>query len=148
MNFLGYALWAAAAGALIPVMAILNGTLARATGQPAVAATILFAVGFSACLLFSLLSGARGLGAIDTAPPRAFAGGLIVAFYVVSVTLLAPRFGIGNTILFVMVAQIVTSAAIDHFALFGAAQREVTSMRIVGLVVMVSGLAIAQLGSR
>lgn len=148
MNFLGNAVWAFAAGALIPVMAILNAGLARATGgQPLVAASILFAVGFMACLVLALGTGARGLGEIAAAPSYVFAGGLIVAFYVVSVTLLAPRFGIGNTILFVMIAQIITSAAIDHFALFGAAMREVSPMRVAGLAVMIAGLVIAQLGT-
>jgi transporter family-2 protein len=40
-----YALWAFAAGALIPLMAILNAGLARAVGGPVQAAVCLFTVG-------------------------------------------------------------------------------------------------------
>ncbi|MFZ8458435.1 DMT family transporter, partial [Staphylococcus aureus] len=82
------------------------------------------------------------------ARPIDFAGGLIVGFYVLSITVLAPAFGVGNAILFVMVAQIFTSAAIDHFALFGAALRPVSLLRALGLVVLLVGLAISQLADR
>lgn len=56
--------------------------------------------------------------------------------------MLAPRFGVGNAMLFVMTAQILTFAAIDHFALFGASVRPLDTMRIAGLAMMLAGLAV------
>ena len=125
MTILAYAAWAFAAGALIPLMAILNAGLARATGGIAQATVVLFAVGLLAALGLSLLISARipGVGALSTIAPRQYAGGLIVAFYVLSITFLAPRFGVGNAILLAVTAQLVTSALIDHFALAGATLR-------------------------
>ena len=76
--------------------------------------------------------------------PADLAGGLIVAFYVVSATLVAPRFGVGNLILFAMVAQIVFSAAIDHYGLLGVPVRPVSVVRIGGLLLMTAGLVITQ----
>lgn len=150
MTFAWYALWSAAAGALIPVMAVLNGRLGRAFGAPSFAVVILFAVGLAAALAaHQTLSGRwGGLEPGATLSPIDFAGGLIVAFYVISVTLLAPRFGIGNAILCIMVAQIGVSAAIDHYGLFGAAVRPVDLVRVGGIVVMVIGLAITQLAGQ
>lgn len=75
------------------------------------------------------------------------AGGSIVAFYVLSITVLAPAFGVGNAILFVMTAQVFTSAAIDHFGLFGAPSLPVTAMRAIGLLILLAGLAISQLAN-
>lgn len=72
---------------------------------------------------------------------------MIVAFYVLSITTLAPRFGVGNAILFVMVAQIFTSAMIDHFGLIGVRARPVALVRVGGLFIMAAGLAITQLSS-
>ena len=46
MNYIGFALWSAAAGALIPVIAALNARLGRAIGAPSYAAMVLFAVAF------------------------------------------------------------------------------------------------------
>lgn len=150
MNFFGYAIWSAAAGALIPVMAVLNGRLGRSLGAPSHAAVILFGVALLLAAGVSLLSTGRlpSLTALGGARLIDFAGGVIVGFYVLSITVLAPTFGVGNAILFVMVAQISTSAAIDHFALFGATMRPISLLRAVGLIVLLVGLAISQLADR
>jgi len=143
-----FALWSAAAGALIPVMAVLNARLGRSLGEPLHAPVILFGVGLLACVVVSLaLTGALPTPAnLALAPvqPADLAGGLIVAFYVVSATLVAPRFGVGNLILFAMVAQIVFSAAIDHYGLLGVPVRPVGVMRMGGLLLMTTGLVITQ----
>ncbi|MGD9979517.1 MAG: DMT family transporter [Hyphomonadaceae bacterium] len=144
MSHLGYASWAFAAGALIPLMAILNGGLARAAGHPAVAAATLFAVGFVFCATIAVLSGVRGVGGLLQAPSHLFGGGIIVGFYILSITVLAPRFGVGNAILFVMVAQIFTSAAIDHFGILGTIVRPVSLPRLIGLGLLIVGLIVCQ----
>src|SRR3546814_12783310 len=55
-------------------------------------------------------------------PAQFYFGGTFVAFYVIAVTFIAPRFGVGNAIFFVLVGQIASAAAIAHFGLFGAAR--------------------------
>ena len=147
MKPLLYAIWSAAAGALIPLMAVLNARLGRSLGAPTLAPVVLFAVAFSAALCVHLIGSARWPTGqhLQQLRPIDLAGGLIVAFYVLSVTLLAPRIGVGNAILFVMVAQIFTSAAIDHFGLFGAVVRPLSGLRLVGLTVLLLGLAVSQL---
>ena len=150
MKPLLYAIWSAAAGALIPLMAVLNARLGRSLGAPTLAPVVLFGVAFIAALFVHLIGSARWPTGQDLQQlrPIDLAGGLIVAFYVLSITLLAPRFGVGNAILFVMVAQIFTSAAIDHFGLFGAAVRLLSPGRIAGLLVLLLGLAMTQVLSQ
>ena len=147
MTYARYALWAALAGAFIPVMAVLNARLGKALGAPTHAAFVLFAVGLVATGAASLFLTGRlpvpaALGAVA---PANFAGGVIVAFYILSITMLATRFGVGNAILFAMVAQILMSAVIDHFGLFGMTIRPMTVVRAAGLGVLLVGLAITQL---
>ena len=142
------AAWAFAAGALIPVMGALNAGLSRSLGgAPVAAATVLFTVALTAMAALCALSrqSAPSLTQFASAPGPLYLGGLIVAFYVISVTVLVPIFGVGNTILFAMTAQILMSAAMDHFGLFGAAIRPVSLTRLAGLALMLGGLAIAQL---
>jgi bacterial/archaeal transporter family-2 protein len=150
MSTMTYAAWALAAGALIPLMAILNAGLARAAGGTAQATVLLFATGLAAALVFAAATAAPipSLQSLARAAPANYAGGLIVAFYILSITFLSPRFGVGNAILFAVTAQLLTSAVIDHFALAGATPRPVTVMRAVGLLIMVSGVVIAQAGDR
>lgn len=137
--------WAFLAGAGIPLMAALNGGLARSLGSTPAAVAMLFIVGFSASALVLVASGdLAALRALTWAPPQLFTGGLIVAFYILSVTHLAPRFGVANTILFVMVAQIITSSIIDHFGLFGATERPIDTARLIGLALLLIGLGVTQ----
>jgi bacterial/archaeal transporter family-2 protein len=150
MSSVSYAIWAFAAGALIPLMALLNAGLSRTVGGQIQATVVLFAIGLAASLLLALISMVRlpDIHALARVAPYQYAGGLIVAFYVLSITFLAPRFGIGNAILFAVTAQLVTSALIDHFALAGATLRPVTSMRALGLLIVVTGVVITQLSDR
>ena len=140
-----YGPWAFAAGMLIPVMAALNGSLGRAISSPAWAAVTLFALGLAITLLFALAtSGAPPLRAFSGARPEHLVGGFVVAFYVLSVTWLTPRFGVAPTVLAVVVAQIATSAVVGHFGWLGAPRQPLDLPRIAGLALMLGGLVLAQ----
>jgi transporter family-2 protein len=150
MSSVSYALWAFAAGALIPLMAILNAGVARTAGGQIQATVILFAIGLIASLLLALVTMVRlpGLPTLLRVAPYQYAGGVIVGFYVLSITFLAPRFGVGNAILFAVAAQLMTSALIDHFALAGAALRPLTTLRALGLLIVITGVVITQISDR
>jgi len=150
MSTVSYAIWAFAAGALIPLMALLNAGIARTTGGQIQATIILFAVGLIASLLLAVIMAVRlpDLHTLLRVAPQQYAGGVIVGFYVLSITFLAPRFGVGNAILFVVTAQLITSALMDHFGLAGAALRPLTMMRAVGLLMVIIGVVVTQVSDR
>ncbi len=141
-----YAAWAFAAGALIPVMAALSGSLGRTLGSPEWTPVILFAVALLAALTFAIASRhAPPFGALRSARPEQLASGLIVFFYLISVTYLTPRFGVGPTVFCVVVAQILVSAAIGQFALFGAPRQVLDLPRLAGMALMIGGLMLFQM---
>jgi transporter family-2 protein len=150
MSTVSYALWAFAAGALIPLVALLNAGIARATGGQIQATIILFAIGLIASLLLAVIMTVRlpDLHTLLRIAPQQYAGGVIVGFYVLSITYLAPRFGVGNAILFVVTAQLITSALMDHFGLAGAAVRPLSMMRAVGLLIVIIGVVVTQISDR
>ncbi len=144
-----YALWAFAAGAVIPVMATFNAQLARSIGSAPAAVLILLLVGVLGATAYQL-STRTPLPEISTllsAKGYFYTGGLLVVFYMISVTLLIPKFGVGNTILFVVCAQMCSSAAIDHWGLFGVPVRPISWLRLAGLLVILAGLVLVQLGA-
>jgi bacterial/archaeal transporter family-2 protein len=123
-----------AAGVGIPVLAGLNAVLGQKLGSPIAAALVLFAVAFVAVGAVLLASGGQGaLARLPGQPPVLFLAGLLVAFYILSITAVAPRFGLGNAILFVLLGQILSSTLIDHFGLLGLAARPVSGLRRLGL---------------
>lgn len=144
---LRYALVMALAGIGIPVLAALNARLGARIGSPAAAATILFAVAFFGAVIVMVAT--RGTAALASAPDQPkhlFLAGLLVAFYVLSITWVAPRFGLGNAIMWVLLGQLVSAAVIDRWGLMGAMVREITPLRGAGLALMVTGVVLAQRG--
>lgn len=134
-----------AAGIGIPVLAALNAALGVRLGSPVAAATILFAVAFGATTLALVITGPSALRGALGAPPHLFLAGLLVAFYVLSITFIAPRIGVGNAVFFVLLGQLISAAAIDHFGLFGAAHSPLNAMRAGGIAVMALGVWLTQL---
>ncbi|MEM1436137.1 MAG: DMT family transporter [Pseudomonadota bacterium] len=142
---LGSSLIMLAAGIGIPIMATLNGALGSRLGSPAMAALILFVVaGTVALTTVTLTRSWPAPVALTTTPLLLFAGGLFVAFYVLSITWLAPRMGVGNAVFFVLLGQLVATAAIDHYAWLGALEFRMTPRRAIGLVLMAIGVFLAR----
>ncbi len=136
-----------AAGIGIPLLAALNARLGANIGSPAAAATVLFLVALTAAAVTMFATGPEALRAIPSQPKHLFLAGLLVAFYVLSITYVAPTFGVGNAVFFVILGQLVSSAAIDHFGLFGAQISPVTGLRMAGIAIMAVGVGVTQLGA-
>ncbi len=139
-----YALTMLAAGIGIPLLAALNSALGVRIGSPAAAALVLFCVALLATSAVTLITGPRALLNMHLAPRHLFLAGLFVAFYVLSVTYIAPHFGVGNAVFFVLLGQLVSAALIDHFGLFGARVSPLTLTRSTGIAVMALGVWITQ----
>ena len=114
-----YAITMLAAGIGIPVLAAMNAALGRHLGAPMLAGAILLAVGFLTALVVALITGPGAIVKLASAPRHLLLAGILVAFYVLSITAIAPKFGVGNAIFFVLIGQLLSAATIDHFGLFG-----------------------------
>jgi transporter family-2 protein len=132
-----------ATGVGIPIMAALNGKLGAQLGSPWAAAFILFVIAgvISAIAMFAAGMPQRGW---FVAPPFYYAGGILVAFYVLSITYSAPRIGVANAVFFVLVGQILAAAAIDQFGLFGAMKSPLNGTRWIGIALMLIGTFLAR----
>ncbi len=139
-----YALIMLAAGIGIPTLAALNAALGKYMGSPAAAATILFTVALATAAIVTLTTGPQAVSRVAGAPKHLLLGGVLVAFYVLSVTYIAPTFGVGNAVFFVLIGQLISAAAIDHFGLFGAQISPLTFTRATGLAIMGIGVWVTQ----
>lgn len=132
------------AGFGIPILAALNAALGVRLGNPATAAMVLFLVALIASTLFCALAGWQGLSKLASTPKHLFLGGILVAFYVLSITYIAPQFGVGNAVFFVLLGQLISAAAIDHFGLFGAQATALGAARLGGIALMAAGVWLTQ----
>ncbi|MEX0365873.1 MAG: DMT family transporter [Ruegeria sp.] len=141
-----YAAIMLAAGIGVPILAALNAALGKLIGSPTAAAVVLFAVALGAsALVLVLFPGPRALAQVGGSPKHLLLGGVLIAFYVLSITHVAPHFGVGNAVFFVLLGQLISTAAIDHFGLFGAQVTPLTLIRAGGIAIMAVGVAITQL---
>ena len=132
------------AGVGIPLLAALNAALGTRLGSPAAAALVLFLVAFSAAAIVFVATGAHGLGRLAAAPKHLLLAGVLIAFYVLSITYIAPHFGVGNAVFFVLLGQLISAAAIDHFGLFGAQATALGPARLGGIALMAAGVWLTQ----
>lgn len=139
-----YALIMLLAGIGVPVLAALNAALGVRIGSPAAAATVLFTVAFVSCLIVVSLTGPAALAKVSSTPKHLWLAGVMIAFYVLSITYIAPHFGVGNAVFFVLLGQLISTAAIDHFGLFGAKVTPLDATRALGIAVMAVGVFITQ----
>lgn len=141
---LGMSVVMVAAGIGIPIMAALNSGLGARLGSPVTASSILLAVALLASLVFTLSRPLPAFSLLSATPLQFFMGGFFVAFYILSITWIAPRIGVGNAVFLVLFGQIVASALIDHFGLFGTPVYALSVRRAFGIVLMAAGVYFAR----
>jgi len=144
-----YIIWALLAGAFIPLIGILNGRVGRALGEPFYASVMLFGVAIILAFVVSVIFGkaAPSVQNLQTLRPMDYTAGFIVAFYVISATVLAGKIGVANFIVMAVSGQIMFSLMIDHFGLFGAPVKPINMTQLVGAVLLLIGLGTTQLAS-
>ena len=132
------------AGAGIPMMAALNSGLGMRLGNPIPAAFVLFMLATVITALLVFTNPLPTQSEISAIPAHFYLGGLFVAFYVLAMTWLAPKIGLGNAIFIVLSGQLVAAAAIDHFALLDMPKAPITFKRLAGIGFFVLGIYLAR----
>ncbi|MEM6762118.1 MAG: DMT family transporter [Pseudomonadota bacterium] len=144
MKGYGFVMLGLTAGIAVPLMAALNAQLGTKLANPFAAAAVLCVVAFLTCLCAFYVAG----GSITMLrwPPlsAAYGAGALFTVYIASITFLAPRIGVGNAVFLVLLGQLVSSAAIDHFGLFGAERYPLDWKRMAGLALMTAGILLAR----
>ncbi|SDG37519.1 transporter family-2 protein [Dyadobacter soli] len=69
-----------------------------------------------------------------------FLGGVLGAFYVITVIFIVRNIGPSNMMCLIIAGQMVTVMTIDHFGLQGFAVHHITLPRILGAILLVSGV--------
>ena len=139
-------LMAVISGALIPVQAASNAALSRViNGNVPFAALTLFVVAAvaTAAAVAVLGQGLPSGAELRSAPWWSYSGGLIVAFYVFTITFLSPRLGVGAAIALIVTGQVLAALTIDHFGLMRSMVISLTPTRLAGAALMIAGAFLA-----
>ena len=137
-------LLALAAGFGLAVQAGANATMARFAGRAEWAALVNFVVGIAALGAWLVLARLRPPSAAQLAgaPWWSWSGGLLGAFYVTAIVLLAPRLGVATTMALAVAGQMGGAIVVDHFGLLGMAERAASPLRGLGALLLVAGVVL------
>lgn len=137
-----YLVMALVTGALIPVQASTNAAFSKSIGNPFITGLMVFVIGLAGMVLFLLVSRTTLPTAQQMvgAPLYSYLGGIIVVGYVIMISILVPRIGVGTSVAFIVTGQVIFAVIIDHFGLFNVAPRSIDLTRLMGLVFLVGGV--------
>ena len=143
-NVYFYLLLALVAGTMMPTQAAVNNKMAAVVDSPVTAAFISFVVGTIGLLVFMIATGTPlgNLASAKNAPPIAWIGGLMGAFFVASSVTLLPRLGVALTFSLIIAGQMLITLVLDHFGVLGVPVKEISLMRVLGVVLITGGVVL------
>ena len=147
----GWIVLALLAGAVLPVQGVVNGLLRHDLGAPFVVGAVSFLVATLAmtlALLFSatfLRAPAPSLQGLPSMPWWGWLGGFAGAIYVTTVFTAIPVIGASAAVGLTVAGQQVASVFVDRLGWFRLPKRDVSALRLAGVVLLLSGVAVIKL---
>jgi transporter family-2 protein len=147
----GWIALALLAGAVLPVQGAINGLLRSDIGAPFAVATVSFTVATLAMILVLLTTLAFSevprpqLAGIARMPWWGWLGALCGATYVTTVFMAIPVIGAAAAVGLTVAGQQIASLFVDRYGWFRLPQREISSVRLAGVVVLLIGVGFIQL---
>jgi len=131
------------AGATAPVQAGINHQLRGWARDPALAALVSFAVGMLALVVYCLaLRVPWPEGALSRTAWWHWTGGVLGAFFVTMMVVLAPRVGAATTMALALAGQAAASIVLDHYGWLGYAVRPLNGPKLLGMALLVAGVVL------
>jgi len=130
------------AGMMAPLQAGLNGKMGRVIGDPVYAALISFLVGTIGLLCYAIVT------RVEFASIRharnihwtVWSAGLLGAFYVTAIIIIAPKLGATLTFGLIIAGQLAMSVFLDHFGLLGIPVQSFSWLRLLGITLITAGV--------
>ena len=139
------------AGAILPIQGAINAQLRSDLDAPITVGAFSFVVATLSMgivlIAYTALTDAprpRGSG-VTTVPWWGWLGGLCGAIYVVSVFAFIPEVGVASTVALTVAGQQMASLLVDRYGLLCLPRRPITGPRLLGVALLLSGVALIQL---
>ncbi|HIE03493.1 MAG TPA: DMT family transporter [Candidatus Latescibacteria bacterium] len=131
-------------GIVLAVHLTMNSVVGTMMGSARAANAIFWTVGAAAAVLIWLLGPQRGLMSnAKCVPSWLWVAGAIGASLVFGIAALIPKLGARSVFVLTVAGQVLASAWIAHVGFLGSPQKELTSVNLVGIAIMLSGVYLA-----
>lgn len=144
MQLLFYLLMAIIAGVLIPIQSGLNAQLGVAVKNPVYGALLSFVVGALGLLIYCLLTRVdfATLKFTSSLPWYYFTGGLMGAFFVLTLIVAPVHLGMAMTLGITIAAQLAVGLLMDHYGMLGFEQSSISWQKAGGVALIVLGVVL------
>ncbi|MBI6550799.1 DMT family transporter [Xenorhabdus lircayensis] len=134
------------AGAVVPLQASANAALGRGLGHPLWGTLVSLLVSLLAVIpiLLTMRVPTPQIAQAVNLPIWSWFGGIAGVIYITAALILVPKLGSTNFIICVIAGQIIISILIDHFGLMGLPIKEINLGKILGVILIFSGILITQ----
>lgn len=141
-NALLFTILALSAGMMIPFQSAMNAQLGKALLNPYYAALTVFLVAAAGISIYIAAAGYPLPSSTQFAkvPVWSYAGGILGGAYVLLVVICAPKLGIGNVTVLVLLGQVISAIVIDHFGLLQTPVHTINWQRIIGVLLIIGGV--------
>ncbi|GAB3062777.1 DMT family transporter [Salinicoccus sesuvii] len=145
----GWLLLGLCTGALPPIQTAINSALRYEVSSFFLASLVSFVIGTLALLVLSFAT-ARRLSFKTSSRSTGklqwwhMMGGPLGAIYVTTNIILLPHLGATLTLMSVIFGQMLIGLVIDHFGLFGIHRHPIDRRRIIGVLMILSGIILLQ----
>jgi len=131
------------AGAFLPIQAGLNAKLGKTVESPVYTSMLSFVIGTLGLITYILITKqSMSWAGVREAPAHVWLGGMLGAFYVTVIIFAFPKLGPGLTFGLVVAGQMIISILLEHFNILVAQQNSISFMKIIGVLLVVSGVII------
>lgn len=129
------------AGILVSIQGVFNTRVSEKIGQWETT-SIVHLIGFLFSILMVVFFGKGNLGKIGEVNGFYFLGGVFGVLIIFSVVQGISLLGMTVAVAVLLVTQLLVSAAIDYFGLFGTQPVRFDMSKVIGIMVMILGIVI------
>ena len=131
-------------GVVLAVHLAMNGKVGSVLNNPRVGNALFWCIGALAAVIIGLTGWKSGaLAPLKQIHPLLLTAGVLGACLVFAIAWLIPQIGAGPVMITLLAGQVIGGILMSHFGWLGSPVQPVTVMRIVGVLVMVAGVALA-----
>ena len=134
------------AGAMIPFQSAMNTQLGKSLQSPYYSALTVFVVAAIGLTLYNLVSQQTlpGSSQFTNAPWWSYLGGILGGTYILLIVICAPKLGIGNVTLVVLLGQVIAALLIDQVGLLNAPVHRINWQRVAGVLLVIAGVYVVR----
>ncbi|MBN2131434.1 MAG: DMT family transporter [Sedimentisphaerales bacterium] len=131
-------------GVVLAVHLAMNGKVGSVLSNPRVGNAVFWCIGALAAVIIGLTGWKGGaLTPLRQVHPILLTAGALGACLVFAIAWLIPQIGAGPVMIALLAGQVIGGVIMSHFGWLGSPVQPVSVMKIVGVLIMVGGVALA-----